>query len=611
MSPSGPEITSVWQQRLKSANTYHDTWADKYKCKILEDYYRGFQRPGLPLDDQLSSYTLNLIDSTIEIKLAGFSFQNIQFHISPKPSHSDFNFELAVQSAQLKEDCLNTIISTQKDNFCSELEDSIVDSFFRFGVIEVGYSADWITNPNAGKPLFLTDIDVNASQSDEPVVVKQPDRIPQNELIYFKRIPAARFRVGGIEGRYLHQSNWFGYYDFYYADDIKSSSVLSNTNQIQTVSARSTDWTGESETAEEFNELLRKGDLIKIWKLWDNRSKSCKLYDEANDIILYEKPFKRIPVFDLRWKRERYGWYPIPPVFHWISPQNEMNDSREQLRSYRRRFTSQQYAIEGQVDQEEIDKYEEGRDGAVIKVKRQGAIGPIQKDPLTNVVSQAMIVGKDDFITMSGTSSESMGQADRITATQSIEISRRFGVREAREKVRIANWITRIGREGLMTAQDKMIAGLWIKSQNDPGESILGEVKLNNESWNYVLSQDISDGIDFDIAIQLTSMSPLDNDSEKTKFIEFISLIKRFPELAMSPLLIRETAYRVGYRNEKVIRELQATSLLASLGQMAQGGATAGGQGPTGEATAQQIVAQQEPPNAEEVQNQIDGQLVQ
>jgi arsenate reductase-like glutaredoxin family protein len=606
---SGP-LTTVWGPRLSSATKYYEAWEQKYVCRLLEDYYRGFQRPGLSLEDQRAFYTFNLIQSTIDIKLAGFSFQNIKFALTPRPSRSDFNFELAVASAQLKEDCLNTIIHNQKENFCAELEDAIIDSYFRFGVLEVGYSADWITNPNAGKPLYLTDLDPNAQNGEagEPIIVKQPDQIPQNELIYFKRIPPARFRVGGVDGRYLHQCNWFGYYDFYYADDIRSSKVLQNTNKLQTVSARTTEW----EYSDEYDELLKQGDLLKIWKIYDLRKKSCILYDEANDLILYEKPFGRIPVFDLRWIRERLTWYPIPPVFNWISAQNEMNESRQSMRSYRRRFVSQQYAIEGQIEQGEIDKYEEGRDGAVIKIKRAGAIGPIPKDPLTNVVEGAMVVGKDDFIAMSGTSSEAMGQADRVTATQTIEMSKRFGVREAREKIRVANWIERIAREALMTAQEKMVNGLWIKSANDPGESIMGEVQLNKEAWDYVLTQDLDDGIDYDINVQMTTMSPLDNDAEKTKFIEFVALLKRFPELALSPLLIRETAYRVGYRNEKVIRELQATSLLASLGQMTQQGQQSSqSQGPTGEATAEQIVNQQTPPTAEQVQNQIDTQLVQ
>jgi hypothetical protein len=189
-----------------------------------------------------------------------------------------------------------------------------------------------------------------------------------------------------------------------------------------------------------------------------------------------------------------------------------------------------------------------------------------------------------------------------------MEISKRFAVRENREQVKVANWIVKIAREGLLLAQEHLIAGLFVKSTNNPGESILGEVQLNPAAWQYVLTQDLNDGVDFDINLQLTSMSPLSNDMEKQKFLEFLAVMKQFPEIALSPLLIREAAYRIGYRNEKVIRELQATSLLSSLGQMAQG-QQPGGPANQGNQTAQQIVANQSPTAIEDIRQQMTQQL--
>lgn len=590
-----------WKERIDSAERYYRKWATKFMCSKLERYYRGFHWVANESETQPAGYTLNMVMTTLEIKLASYSFQNLQFKLKPRPNKSDFNLEFAIQSAQVKEDCLNTIVGNPNGMFCDEIEAALKDSFFRFGILEVGYAAEWILNPNAGKPLYKSDIDPSY-QTDEPVVVKEPEMVPQNELVYFKHIPALRFRVGGIEGRYLERSNWFGYYDFYDVNDIKSSKILKNTDDLTTISHRTDDF--DEFASEEFNELCKKGDLLKVWKLWDTRAKTVNLYDPTNDVILYSAPYKRCPIFDLRWIRDTLGWYPIPPVFNWISPQDELNESRQQLRSYRRRFTAQNYAVEGQIDQDELDKYEEAKDGAVIKIKREGAIGAIPNSPLSQVVPEAMVVGKDDFVLVSGTSSESMGQADRITATQSIEIAKRFGVRESREQVKVANWIVKVGREALLLAQDKFITGLWIKSSQNTGESIMGAVQVNNQVWQYMMSQDLEDGIDFDVDVQLTSMSPLDNDAEKQKFIEFVAMLSKFPQIALSPKMIREAAYRIGYRNEEIIRELQATALLSTMGQMA--GALPQGDGAR---TAQMRVDQMVPPNMAETQSQLDGQL--
>lgn len=591
--------TTVWNDRIDHADRYHKKWSEKYKCSTLEKYYRGEHWVGD--DERPGAYVLNMVYTTLEIKLASYSFQNIQFHVTPRPSKMDWNIEMAVSSAQNKEDVLNTIVGNPNGRFCDEIEAAIKDSFFRFGIIEVGYSAEWLTNPNAGKPLYLSDTDPSATEPARgPIIEKQPDQIPTNELVYFKRVPALRFRVGGIEGRYLEQCNWVGYYDFYYANDIKSAKNLKNTDKIETVSHRSDEW----EVSNEFDELLKKGDLLKVWKIWDLRAKDLILYDQANDVILYEKPFKRLPLFDIRWATDTLGWYPIPPVFNWISPQDEINESRQQMRSYRRRFNRQFQTVRGTVIPEEKDKFMEAKDGALIEVEKQDAITPIADAPLNQVVPQAMIVGKDDLVLVSGTSSESMGNADRITATQSIEISRRFGVRENREKTRVSVWVNKIGREILMTAQEKLISGIWAKATVDPGEGLLGEMNTT-PSWQYISSQDLSDGVDYDINVQITSQSPVENQDDKQKFLEFLTLTTQFPSIAMSPMLIREAAYRVGYRNEKVIKEMQNASLLQSMGQMA-GAIPPGGQG---NKIAQENVASQTPPNIEQTRNQIANQV--
>jgi hypothetical protein len=222
------------------------------------------------------------------------------------------------------------------------------------------------------------------------------------------------------------------------------------------------------------------------------------------------------------------------------------------------------------------------------------------------------MVGKDDFILISGTSAESMGVADRITATQSQEISSRFAVREAREQIKIARFISKIGREILAQAQEKMILGLWIKSQQDAGNgSLLMEYQQNSGTWDYVLTQDLEDGVDYDINVNITSMSPVAQDQEKKKFLEFLAVTSQFPQIALSPTLIREAAYMIGYRNEQVIREMQQMSILASMAQMAgspMGGSPGGQQ--NGNQSAQAITAQRTPPTMEAMNNQMRRQVV-
>ena len=83
--------------------------------------------------------------------------------------------------------------------------------------------------------------------------------------------------------------------------------------------------------------------------------------------------------------------------------------------------------------------------------------------------------------------------------------------------------------------------------------------------------------------------------------------------IAFSPTLVREAAYRVGYRNMQVIKELQKMALLMELGRMNQLQAAVGGSGgqmPNNGNAGQTMIAQQTPPTAGAIQNQLKNQLV-
>jgi hypothetical protein len=213
--------------------------------------------------------------------------------------------------------------------------------------------------------------------------------------------------------------------------------------------------------------------------------------------------------------------------------------------------------------------------------------------------------GKDDFILVSGSSSDDFGTGDRITATQSMEISRRHAVRQTREQITVARWLARIGAEILNTAQEKFVLGLWVKSSVDGGEMFAGEMQEKSIAWQYIMSQQLQDGVDYDVDVLLTSMSPVANEDEKRKFLEFLAVTAQYPQVALSPTLIRETAVRVGYRNEKVIKEMQTMALITMLG--AQQGMNMGGE--EGNRQAQKTTAQMTPNTGEQIRQQLGGQL--
>lgn len=604
------DSTSIWAQRIKNANRYYEEWSNKFKCAKLEEYYEGFQWRNRT--DQYDPYTLNMIGSTIEIKLASLLFQRPLFTISPKPGNSNWDQEFAIKSAQLKQDVLNAIVSNPNSKFANNYRLAALDSFFRFGIIEIGYAVDW-RNPLKTQPLTKSweDEDINVGDDRDRVIEDNP--VPVSESFYFKRIKAKRFRVSASDSEELVNCDWCGYYEYFYKSFLENSKNIKLPANYQ-ASDYSRDTLYDSESAANNQELInlaRAGAVCKVWHIWDNvSSKRLLLLDGYMDEPLWQEHFDELPFTELRWKYRLDGWYPIPPTFTWISSQNEINESREQMRSYRRRFTRKFQALQGSIDEEEKEKFASGPDGIIIEVKQRDAITAISNPEVGPNLPELFTIAKDDMNIVSGTSSEARGQADRTTATQAKLIDARSTIRESFQQVEFSNFVCAGARKILVTARDKMVMGLWVKYSSDPSEQFLGEVQANAPVYKFVTSQQIDDGYDFQIEIDVSSLTPAAMQDEKAKFIEFLSLVNQFPQLSLSPILIREAAYRVGYRNEKVIQQMQQAALLQMMGQ-AQQAQQAQNPGNAGNNIAKGQIAQNSPNTGEQIQNQLENQVLQ
>jgi hypothetical protein len=220
----------TWEQRISSAERYHEKWESLFKCKKLEDYYESRQWKA---NSDYNPYTINKIYESIQIKLDQFVPIFPKYLVSARPGNSDFDLEHASLSANLKQDILNSLVQDDRSHFTEELANSYRDSYFRFGVFEVGYSADWILNPNAPKPLLDTTTDPDKASSDRPKVKTEPKELPSNERIYFKHIPAKRFRIGGIDHKYLSQCSWYGYYDWIDKNQLLALKIM-NRDKVDT-----------------------------------------------------------------------------------------------------------------------------------------------------------------------------------------------------------------------------------------------------------------------------------------------------------------------------------------------------------------------------------------
>lgn len=606
------QLYSPWQTRIEAANKFYGDWEGKFRCKLLEEYYEGFQwkqRRDYPTTNY-NPYTINLVYSTIKIKLASLLFQRPKYIVSPNPGNSQWNIDFAVQSAQLKENVLNTIVCNPNTNFTKHTKLAALDSFFRFGIIEIGYANDW-RNPQKTDPKLKSWDDPDTTVEDDRVV--EENDVPINERFYVKRIRPSRFRVSVSEATDLNDHDWVGYYDYYYTRTLMNSPGIKwpdNYSGGSYISAEYANGFIGSDREDLFKQLYTSGEISRVYHIWDLVShERLLLLDDCDMHQLWQGEFEHLPLTDLRWDLRLQGFYPIPPVFQWLSPQDEINEAREQTRSYRRRFTRKFQAIKGNVDEEEKEKFASGPDGIIIEVKVPDAIKAIDNPEMGPTSDNALLIAKDDFNIISGTSAEARGQnSDRETATQAKIVDVRAQIRESAEQLDFSNWLCLVGRELLTQLQEKLVSGLWIKYTANPATP---QNPNGLPVFQYVASQEIDDGYDFEIEFDVQNATPAAMQAAQHAFVNFMAIVAQFPMISMSPILIREAAYRVGYKNEQVIQQMiQAATVAMQMkaAELANGG-PGGPAAPGGSNAAQTQTAQMQTPDLGAIQNQLTQQL--
>lgn len=615
--PSSLYTVNPWTQRLSNANEAFDAWHSKFNCAKLYDYYENFQWKGRTDGPQVNyrPYTLNLFHSTIKIKMASFLFQRPEYMVTPEPGHSHWDLDFAVQSAQLKQDVLNTIIKNKNLKFARVLKRVALDSFFRFGMVEVGYAADW-RNPLKDDP-YLNSWD-DEEISDDKVRIKQQNEVPVNERFFVKRIKPWRFRTSVSDAEELEDHEWVGYFQYYYSDVLKKTAGVKFPDDYDGARFSGADLGSFSKNSQSGlfipNKTTRS--VCKVWHIWDLIAKKRLLILDDYDgegFELWSQEFEKLPLIDLRWDLREEGFYPIPPSWYWLSSQDEINESREQIRSYRRRFTRKFQTLKGQIDEEEKEKFASGPDGILVEVKSLDAIKAIENPEIGPTSENALIQAKDDFNLVSGTSAEARGQvADRQTATSAKLVDARSQIRESAEQLDFTDFVSLVGREILTQAQEKLVEGLWVKYSSNPGEGVMQDMQFNQPFFKYIKAQDLSDGYDFEVAVDVKNATPAAMQAEQSAYVNFVMFLQNAPMVAMSPVLIRETAYRFGYKNEQVIHQMQQVALLSMAAQASQAGASgqqiqqAAGGGGNPENTAK---AQMTAPSADTITDQLTNQI--
>lgn len=588
-----------WSERVRASNGVYKSWADKFDTDRLEDYYEGRQWRGVEEDVAKKKYVINLVFANVETNKPALIFNSPQVRMAPKPAKEDDLGSRALERAMLCQDTVQTFLDDPDFAFVEETTAALHETHFRFGVVEVGYTADWIDNPNAGKPQ-LDDEALPGENGEKPPLldsdkkpVMEPEFSVKSEQMFIKHIPAETFRVSISDKPRPERNDWVGYYEWHQLEDLlenphyKKGAKGLKASGILRAELQDTSEGDDTET------LKKHNSMCKVWKVWDLRLKKKHVFVQGHDKFLAENvDFKFLPFAFLRFFPRLKSFYPMPPVSQWLFPQDELNETRESQRAHRRRFYRRYTTLKGSIDDDQIEKLETGGDGVIAESNMPNPLQPVSDAPQGGDVWANLDTTKQDYMSVSGISGDQRGVAESETATQANIIDQHSKLREGSARAKVQKFLADCARLILLTAIDSMALPFWVKRNVDATAAMENggaEVMDVAQKWQEITHEDL-EGIDMEVTIDLSSMSPVSQQAEQMSWTQVLTLLKD-PQacllLAQSPALLRKTLRLWNVTSKSEILEIETavkqTAMMIQLQQQAEAEAQEGpgGENPT------------------------------
>jgi hypothetical protein len=585
---SEKDRAKTWHTRLKAANKAYEEWERRFNVAHLENWYLGDKAAHWPgwTDEERERYITNLIYASMEAKKPSLLFFRPQAVLTGKPSRSDDPGTPIELRTKLREDTLNQFAADPRVKLRSQTLLALHESFFRFGVIEVGYTADFIDNPRAGKPMLVDekgeDTEANHMKGEDGMPVMQPEQILSDEALYVKRIPAKQFRFPESSNNVLEWNDWYAYYTWENLSDLKKNPQYKNRDTLKAGGKMKSDDAGYNK-----DEDGDKAGKVKVWRIYDLRAKQRLILPDNGEKFLHEKPISFAPHSILAFHPILDEGLPLPPVFNWLHPQKEYNEIREDMRVYRRGGYRRYTYKDGAIDEDQLVKLENGGDGVYAKANTDMPLQEVPQGKLNQGVLAGAPVTKEDFNNVTAVSSEQRNSAEAETATQAQIKEMRSNIRESFSRYQVAEWLADIFRLMLKTIEENMALPFWVQTSVDPTAlGIEQEVTRIAQSYMLIKSEQLGP-LEYDVTVDVESLSPASQETKKREFMDVMTNVFGNPGaamfLALSPSLLKRLLEHMGIRSETILMEVQqALAAMQMMMMQGQGGgpSTPGGPQP-------------------------------
>lgn len=535
---------SIWKDRIERAKKDRKNYFEERKInvKTLINFYRGNQWTDLNVSLP-ERPTINLIFQHVKSQLPYLYFQNPRWYVRAKGRFKESYEPIAV----IAEELLNYYVDENlKISLKRQMRLAILDAFFSYGCIKIGYIGAFEPNPNYGQYKILGEKDGQPvySKDDNGQLITDDDKeIVTNEAFLATRISPKHMLFDTECENYFESGRWIAQEIIKSTEDVINSRLYDkkNTNGLKENYSIATGYDLDTkgsldfwyDDAEAIKEDVKR---VRLYEIYDMEHDKLIVIADGHDKILRNEPMpdgiEGCPFCFLRFNEVPDEKYPLSDIESLKPIQEEYNLGRGMVLTHAKRYGRKYGFIAGKFGGEdpakEIEKMKDPEDGMMFEVNElplSGVIEPLADAPLDAAVYSSFEQSKQDFREVGGATEWDRGVVERRkTAYEASKLSGATNVRKDDRITLVEDFSSEIGTKMLQSMQANLSTEEAIK--------IIGSA---GEEWKIISKEDIVG--EFNVDVQIGTAQPRNPDTEKGELMELLSTLTKLPPQIILPEL--------------------------------------------------------------------------
>lgn len=429
------------KERLRCANRYYET-CFKENAQRSRDLYSGYHWPkGTKKNSHCP--VINYLKFVADTQVAAIAFKRGEVILKPESPQGELNKDKSNRAADY---------GYRKAEAHRECRRALADSrVVGFGVVHTHWKQETKTAPAMdgrlpveGEPLDPAVV-LAAIEAGEAPPATPP--IPQVEITAdypcCQRIDPRQFRISPEADWVIENASYCGYVEVRPLDEVKADPRFRKgvTRRLKGNAKSLRGLLSDEYQDKEDQNLPADVKRVELWHYYEKRRQIHVIFAEEDPEPIFSEawdwehgqyPFRLI--FDPLLEDAFYP--PVPPMMALEHMQKEINESRGQLATHRRRYNRQYIAVRNAFDKKAEETLKAGEDGAIVWTNAQSATGALEPVPSAQMqaeVYESFRAATQDLMTLSATDQYQFGQAPtkRVTTTEAEAIQGAGGALKA------------------------------------------------------------------------------------------------------------------------------------------------------------------------------------